>query len=185
MTPPFADELRRTFEASGGRPLAQAATVSPGGLPEVRTVVLRGLGRQGEVWFASDARSAKIASLTATPWLELCLFDAAAGVQWRLLGRPELHAGDTLARDTWRGLAPPTRALFASAAPGMPLGTPAASAPGPRGAGAPARAAEPPASFVVVRLPPERCDRLVLGPPDRRRRWTRADAGWLGEDIAP
>jgi len=180
VTPPFQDALRRAFESSGGRPLAQVATVSPAGLPEVRTVVLRGLGQDGDPWFASDARSEKFRSLAVTPWLELCLFEARAGVQWRLLGRAAVHAGDGLARRAWGELPPDTRALFSSPPPGRPLAE-------SQGEGGERRrpTATPPGNFAVVRLPPERCDKLVLGPPLQRRIWRLAAGQWAQRDIVP
>lgn len=190
MSPPFLPALRAAFERADGRPLAQAATVSPDGLPEVRTVVLRGLGPDGDPCFATDARSAKLASLRATPWLELCLFDGAAGLQWRLLGRAHVHAGDALARRVWEALPPPSRALFLTPPPGRPL---AAAAPGPDPtptgtadrAPAAGAAPRPPLAFAVVRLPPVRCDRLRLGPPLARRRWVLDGGAWQGEDVVP
>jgi len=196
VIPPFAEALGHAFAGAGGRPLAQAATVSPAGLPEVRTVVLRGLGPEADAWFASDARSHKFRSLTTTPWLELCLFDAAAGVQWRLRGRVSLHKDDALARRAWSELPPTTRQGFFSPPPGAPVARTAGDASAPvaglwRAAGAdrgeaPAiRPAEPPATFAVVRLPPARCDRLVLGPPLLRRRWTLEGGAWKREDLVP
>lgn len=183
MEPPFTDDLRAAFLRAGGKPLAQAATVSPDGLPEVRTVVLRGLGTDAEVWFASDARTGKFASLAASPWLELCLFDAGAGVQWRLRGRAAVHAGDALARRAWRELPPATRALFFSAPPGEPLpeGVDTAQPEGDAAATTP----DPPPPFAVVRLPPARCDRLLLGPPLARRRWWLESGRWTGHAVVP
>jgi hypothetical protein len=173
-------ELLRVFDAADGRPLAQAASVSPDGLPEVRTVVLRALGTEADACFASDLRSAKFASLAVRPWLELCLFDAASGVQWRVLGRTTTHAGDALALRVWAGLPADTRALYGAPPPGRPLG-PAGEA----GAATADPAPDPPAAFAVVRVAPVRCERLTLGPPLRRRRWTLDGTAWRVADVAP
>ncbi len=187
MAPPYLAELLLAFHAAGGRPLAQAATVSPAGAPQVRTVVLRGLGASGDVWFASDARSEKMTALALTPRLELCLFDASAGVQWRVAGSAGVHRHDGLAERVWGELSGDSRALFFSPPPGLALGHTGGSSPA-----APARVAHgqerggrPPASFAVVRLAPERCERLRLGPPLARRRWTRGWNGWQAEDVVP
>lgn len=180
MKPPFLPHLRAAFEAANGRPLAQAATVSAAGRPEVRTVVLRDLGADGAPSFASDARSAKMASLGGG-WLELCLWRPEAGVQLRLLGRPRLHgAEDAHALAVWAALPPDTRALFFSEAPGVPLRAGFTTQPPP-----PALDEPPPAAFAVVRLTPERCDRLELGPPLRRRIWTLEAASWRSADVVP
>jgi len=170
--------LRAAFEAANGRPLAQAATVSAAGRPEVRTVVLRDLGTDGAPSFASDARSSKMAPLDGGGWLELCLWRPDVGEQLRLLGRTRVHAADDAhALAVWAALPADTRALFHGAAPGTPVhGTPAA---------APAAGGPPPPSFAVVRLLPERCDRLQLGPPMRRRRWTLEGGSWGAEDVVP
>lgn len=183
VEPPFTEALKGTFEAAGGSPFAQVATVSPDGLPEVRTVVLRGLGEDGDAWFASDARSAKFRSLAANPWLELCLFDAAAGVQWRLLGRVAVHAADGHARQAWGALSRGTQALFHAPPPGGQLEVEAAwrqEADQATRDGAPM-----PESFALVRLPPVRCDQLALGPPLRRRLWQLTDGTWIGREVVP
>ncbi len=184
MTPPFLSELRSAYDRAGGRPLAQAATVSPSGRPEVRTVVLRGLDPAGCPYFASDARSRKFASLAAAPWLELCLWDAAAGEQWRLAGRAALHAVDGLALAVWGALSPEGRSLFFSPTPGEPLPD-EPGRPAPAAAGG-AAASSPPASFAVVRTVCVRAERLVLGPPLRRRSWALGgDRGWTVRDLVP
>lgn len=174
---PFHPHLAAAFERAGGRPLAQAATVSPEGLPEVRTVVLRRLGDDSAPSFASDARSAKFASLAAHPWLELCLWLPEDGVQLRLLGRAEIHRSDGHALALWEGLPPATQALFDSPPPGRPLSAATAPSRDPRGG--------PPAWFAAVRVPPQRFERLELGPPLRRRQWTDPAGGWLERDVVP
>ncbi|MEJ2287697.1 MAG: pyridoxamine 5'-phosphate oxidase family protein [Deinococcales bacterium] len=180
MTPPFRSHLQAAFEAAGGRPLAQAATVSPRGLPEVRTVVLRHLGEGGDPSFASDARSAKFLSLAAHPHLELCLWRPDAGVQLRLLGRVRLHTDDAHARSIWHALPAETRALFHAEAPGGPLLDGGPFRPPPVEDGA-----EPAPSFTVVRVMPQRCDRLELGPPLQRRLWSLQDGAWQARDVVP
>ena len=183
MTPPFLPRLRELFQDAGGRPLAQAASVSPAGRPEVRTVVLRGLGAEGDAWFASDARSGKVVALAATPYLELCLWWPARGVQWRLSGRTSTHLDDDLAEATWLALPADTRELFASPAPGPPRPGPLAAAT----SGPPTDAAgdRPPTTFMTIRLVPDRCERLTLGSPLKRVLWTLADERWRETELVP
>ena len=52
----------------------QVATVSPEGLPSVRSVYLRGLSEDGTVWFFTDARSEKVGELEATSTSRLFRF---------------------------------------------------------------------------------------------------------------
>ncbi len=180
MTLPFFRPLQAAFEAAGGRPLAQVATVSPAGRPEVRTVVLRHLAQDGAPSFATDARSAKMAALATGGWLELCLWRPDVGEQLRLLGRARVHAGDdTHVLAMWAALPPDTRALFFDAAPGTPVRDARPAPPAPTAGG------PPPPSFAVVRVVPERCDHLELGPPMRRRRWTLHEGSWRAEDVVP
>lgn len=183
MIPPFHSELKDAFEAAGGRPLAQAATVSPSGMPEVRTVVLRHLGEAGDPSFASDARSAKFQSLAARPYLELCLWRPDTGVQLRVFGRTRLHRADAHARSIWEALPAQTRRLFHSEAPGAPLlnGGPVHRPAVEEGD----HPATPAPAFTVVRLLPERCDRLELGPPLRRRQWQLHEGLWRARDVVP
>jgi hypothetical protein len=180
VRPPFLSDLQEAFEGASGRPLAQAATVSPAGMPEVRTVVLRHLAPDGSATFASDARSTKMAALAEGGWLELCLWRPEAGLQLRLLGRARLHRLDDHAVAVWAALPLDTRALFSSPAPGTPLrGAPVLEAP------APGLGDRPPTPFAAVRVTPERCDRLELGPPLRRRIWTLGEGGWRSQDVVP
>jgi hypothetical protein len=149
-------------------------------MPEVRTVVLRHLAPDGSATFASDARSAKMAALTAGGWLELCLWRPEVGLQLRLLGRAQVHRFDDHAVAVWTALPLDTRELFASPAPGSPLrDAPATEAAGPESGD------RPPATFAAVRLTPRRCDRLELGPPLRRRIWTLDEDRWRSEDVVP
>jgi len=181
VEPPFLPHLLAAFEAANGRPLAQAATVSAAGRPEVRTVVLRALGADGAPSFATDARSAKMAPLGAGGWLELCLWRPDVGVQLRLLGRARVHrADDDRALTLWAALPLDTRALFFSDPPGLPLRDEATAQPP-----TPAPDDPPPAAFAVVRLAPERFDRLELGPPLRRRTWTLEGTFWRSAEVVP
>lgn len=181
MEPPFLPHLRAAFEAANGRPLAQAATVSAAGRPEVRTVVLRDLGTDGAPSFASDARSSKMAPLDGGGWLELCLWRPDVGVQLRLLGRARVHGPDEdHALAVWDTLPLDTRALFYSDAPGVPLRDATTTEPP-----VPAPDDPPPAAFAVVRLAPQRFDRLELGPPLRRRTWTLEGARWRSAEVVP
>ncbi len=121
-----------------------------------------------------------MAALAAGGWLELCLWRPDVGLQLRLLGRAQVHRLDDHAVAVWSALPLDTRELFASPEPGSPLrGAPATEVPVPE------LGDRPPITFAAVRLTPERCDRLELGPPLRRRIWTLDEGSWRSEDVVP
>ena len=92
------------------------ATVSPDGLPEARTVVLRGASRSdGTVEVHTDGGSDKIASLKANPHAQLMIWDEKPKLQIRLSTRVTI-------RHLPSRLAPPqaTPAHWPNAPPPMP-----------------------------------------------------------------
>lgn len=75
------------------------ATVSPGGHPEARTVVLRAADRQaGTVEVHTDGGSAKVASLRAHPEAQLMIWDPKPKLQIRLSTTVTLLSGEAVAR---------------------------------------------------------------------------------------
>lgn len=181
---PWLDAWRRDLEAHGSPPLAQAATVDSGGVPEVRTVVVRGVSRDGCPVFTTDLRSAKARAVRTGSAVALCVWWADRGVQVRLRGPATLVAGgdgawsDVRAR-LWLGHRETERRGFAGPPPGSPWKP-----------GEPAPAASPDetphANFGLVVVTPHRVDRLVLGDPHVRTtyRW-HEDLGWRGGRVAP
>jgi hypothetical protein len=120
-------------------------------------------------------------SLGSGGWLELCLWRPDVGVQLRLLGRARVHGADhPHALAVWASLPLDTRALFSSEPPGAPLHSASTDEPA-----TPSLEEAPPETFAVVRVTPERCDRLELGPPLRRRIWILEATGWRSEAVVP
>ncbi|RUR01222.1 pyridoxine/pyridoxamine 5'-phosphate oxidase [Labedella endophytica] len=81
--------LRRWLEEESERqtPVAHAfalATVSPTGIPQVRTVILKDL--DDAVWFATPSTSAKGQAISNTPIAEASFYWASTGRQMRLRG---------------------------------------------------------------------------------------------------
>ena len=71
------------------------ATVSPEGLPEIRTVVLRGCDPQTRnLRFHTDTRSAKIADMQKQPQAALHFYDPGGKIQLRVRARLELLTGE-------------------------------------------------------------------------------------------
>ena len=101
------------------------ATVSPEGLPEIRTVVLRGCNPQTrKLRFHTDTRSGKIADMQKQPQAALHFYDPGAKIQLRVRARLELLTGEAYA-SAWDNTRPMSRECYqVTQAPGSPLSTP-------------------------------------------------------------
>ena len=97
------------------------ATVSPEGLPEIRTVVLRGCDPQTRnLRFHTDTRSAKIADMQKQPQAALHFYDPGAKIQLRVRARLELLTGEAHA-SAWDNTRPMSRECYqVTQAPGSP-----------------------------------------------------------------
>jgi pyridoxamine 5'-phosphate oxidase len=72
------------------------------GLPELRTVTLRGLEVAAEViWFHVDLRSPKVAQMRAEPRVALAGYGLKEHFQIRLRGLATIHGGDAVAAEAW------------------------------------------------------------------------------------
>ena len=88
------------------------ATTGEDGWAEVRTVVLRASSKvERALEFYSDARSRKVAELTADPRCSLHVWDPRKSLQIRAHGIAALSCGTDLARDRWASV--PVHARFA------------------------------------------------------------------------
>ena len=96
------------------------ATVDAGGVPAVRTVVLRGCDPgERRLLCHSDARAPKVASLLARPEAAWLFYDAEHKVQVRAVTRVSVHRVDALADRQWEKTGPSSRrAYLAPAVPG-------------------------------------------------------------------
>jgi 3-hydroxyisobutyrate dehydrogenase len=102
------------------------ATVSPEGLPEIRTVVLRGCDTSARsLRFHTDTRSAKITDMQKQPQAALHFYDPTAKIQLRVRAQLDLLSG--AAYDTaWDNTRPMSRECYqVTQAPGSPLPNPA------------------------------------------------------------
>ncbi|MGY6548712.1 MAG: pyridoxamine 5'-phosphate oxidase family protein [Roseinatronobacter sp.] len=150
------------------------ATISPEGLPQARTVVLRAADKpRAMLDVHTDLGSAKIADLRACPHAALHVWDDSARLQIRLALDATILTGADVA-DAWARVPAPSRAAYGRhPAPGAPL--------------AQALAYDSPAdptAFAVLHLQIREMDILHLGPAHRRARFTRA-TGWQGQWVAP
>jgi pyridoxamine 5'-phosphate oxidase len=163
-------------------PRVQVATVSPDGVPSVRTVVLRGVLGDGSPWFHTDARSRKVDHLDSErPHLAMVAWFEASQQQFRLTGRAAVHGAGApgpwaaVRSAAWERLTPENRAPFFGPAPGRWAVEPAP----------PPSLEAPPATFVVVSLYVDELDWLRLGPPHQRQSFRKVGATWLVQAITP
>ena len=88
------------------------ATVTSGGGPTIRTVVLRGCDTaEKTLRFHTDTRSGKIAELTANPLAAMHFYDAGAKIQLRLSVELKLLDGDAFDA-AWAATRPMSRECY-------------------------------------------------------------------------
>ena len=150
------------------------ATVSPEGLPEVRTVVLRAADPgAGTLDIHTDLRSAKVAALLATPRAELHIWDASAHLQIRIAATVSILTG-ALVADIWARVPDPSRQSYGTMpAPGLPIADSLGYEKQPDAT-----------TFAVLHCTVQSIDAVHLGPQHRRARFDRPN-GWAGQWRAP
>jgi pyridoxamine 5'-phosphate oxidase len=159
----------------------QLATVSPDGVPAVRTIILRGVTGQGELFFVTDQRSRKAEHLESNPTAALVAWCAQTREQFRFTGRAALHGAGAegpwaaTRAQLWRGLNDGDRAGFLGPPPGR-------SYVPPHGVELPAA---PPPEFCVVSVAPTEVDWLTLGRPHRRVHFRLLGAAWVEDRFVP
>ncbi len=104
--------------------LANIATIGLDSRPKVRTVVLRDADMAaGTIRFHTDARSQKVAELSANPFIEAHFYDQPANIQIRLAGTA--HIEDTsgpVARQAWADARSMSKVCYRlESGPGTPL----------------------------------------------------------------
>ena len=184
MNAPWLPLLQRALEENSSDRAVQVATVSPSGEPEVRTVILRGLSDEGEPYFFTDARAAKVRAVGLK--LELCTWWDDTQEQFRLRGPVELITSGASAwgerrQELWEHQGKEGRKLFLGAAPGTPLEKVSESDK----AVEPKENQEPPETFVLMVVKPERVDYLKLGEEQERRVWRLEGDAWWGGPVVP
>lgn len=179
---PWRIAIERALTSHHGAPPSrwlQLATVTPDGWPSVRTVVFRGfLGTGPILRFTADLRSAKVSQIARNARAEACWMFAETREQFRLTGLlrvigPDATDPQGLAEraEVWTALPPATRITLLWPDPGAPradarrflVDTPDAH--------------DPPPSFALLLLEPERVDHLDLrADPHRRTHYQRLGA---------
>lgn len=181
MSPPWRQPFQTALERNAPQVEVQVGTVSPEGVPAVRTVVLRGFSPEGCPYFFTDLRSRKANHLAENPKVALHAWFPLTQEQFRLNGRASLHgwhaegAWAELRRHAWEGLDDESRRAFVGPPPGRTLVTPLAVEVPP----------SPPQEFVLVAVDVTEADWLSLGPPATRAGFRLIGAGWVQQALTP
>ncbi len=150
------------------------ATVSSGGKPQARTVVLRAADRdQARLEIHTDRLSAKIGELGKNPMAEVHVWDARARLQIRLQAEVSIQTGPEVDA-IWERVPEGSRLSYGgNPAPGQPIKDALAYQKAPERT-----------RFAVLGLAVLTMDILHLGPDHRRASFCKND-GWKGQWLAP
>lgn len=149
------------------------ATVSPQGMPNVRTVVLRGADKTaGRLEIHTNLRSAKVIDIQARPVAALHVWDSGQKLQIRIRTDVDVITG-TQAAAKWAMVPQGSRTAYSAQVPGAPI------------SGALDYDRQPdPEAFMVLSLRVASMDILHLGPDHRRAVYFREN-NWSGQWVAP
>ena len=150
------------------------ATVSPEGMPEARTVVLRNASQtRADLEVHTDTASGKITSLAQSPYAAIHIWDSRARLQIRATARIYVLTGPDAA-PRWENVPDAGRVSYGSQpTPGAQIEAAFAYQHAPD-----------PARFAVLICELESLDLLHLGEQHRRAQFLRAQ-GWRGTWCAP
>ena len=165
----------------------QLASNGADGVPQLRTIVLRGADEQrNTLTFHTDMRSAKVAELRADPRLSMLAVDLVNLKQIRLEGRAEICTDDNERKAIWNSARPHTLILYQAA---LPPGTPLES-PLPTGMQRPAE--DNPGhrsgfdNFCVIHVTLSKIDYLDISADGHQRTlFNRQEGAWHGLRVAP
>jgi PPOX class probable FMN-dependent enzyme len=162
------------------RTIGTLCTVDQNGEPRARMVIVRSLDEaSGEIWMATDSRSAKVAQLTAHPAAELVFWSGSERQQFRIHGKARIVHDAHLREENWKQMSDATRATYYWPTPGAPFEEGQAFADAiPAGLSVPE-------NYVMVVVEPSEVESLEINErPHCRRRW-RETNGWAEEHVNP
>ena len=167
----------------------QLATVTPDGRAANRTLTFREFRHlTDDLCTHSHTRAQKVADLESNPQAEACWWFDEARDQFRISGSVQILTDDATGDDAayrneqWASLDRYEKALYISPDPGQPRADDASF----NEAFSTTPPEDPPDTFAVLLLSPERVDHLDFsGHPHRRQVFTRTDDGWATEAVNP
>jgi general stress protein 26 len=178
---------RAANERSDPHRLCAFASLGQTGDPDVRYLILRGAERgSARLWFHTDRRSAKAATLRSNPRVALVSYDANSEIQLRVKGSVRLHEDDGITRRHWEQLGVAVRLGYESPAPpGAPTPHADPRMDEIRENVAEGRNDEGLANLMVIVVDVESIDWLQLGEPAHRRAVMRVGEAWIAQPIQP
>jgi pyridoxine/pyridoxamine 5'-phosphate oxidase len=158
--------------------LLQVATVAHDGKPSVRTIVLRQFRRgPGELFFVTDAGSAKMSELRFNNHVSLVGYDPATWTQIRLSGLASVSQDEDERLAQWKMLSTRTRRSFLPRDAGFRVDDQACE----EGAGPQIQLSVPPAAFALVKVTLVTVELLdVFDEEHVQYNFNRADGTWSG-----
>jgi len=181
MSGPWRQPFETALERNAPQLEIQVGTVSPEGVPSVRTVLLRGFSAEGFPYFFTDLRSRKANHLAENSRIALHTWFPRTREQFRLTGRATVHGRHAqgpwaeLRKKGWVQLDQDQRGLYVGPPPGRTHAE-------PRGIEIPPA---PPLEFVLVTVEVTEADWLSEGPPRTRVGYRLLGAGWMQELLNP
>lgn len=181
MSPPWRHPFETALQRNAPQVDVQVATVSPDGVPALRTVTLRGLSVEGLPYFFTDSRTRKADHLRENPRVALHAWFPLTREQFRLSGKATLHGGAAerswaeLRQHEWARLSPTEQRTYVGPPPGQGLVTPPPlDAP-----------ADVPPEFLLVSVEVRDADWLALGPPATRAGFRLLGSAWVQQALTP
>lgn len=181
MNGPWREPFERALQRNAPQTEVQVATVSPEGLPSVRTVDFRGFSVEGQLLFFTDSRTQKADHLRTNPRLMLHAWFPATQEQFRLAGRATLHGAHAdepwaaVRARAWEDLDDGEQPAYLGPPPGYPA-IEVGQLLLPR---------EAPPEFLLVSLEVLEGDWLAHGPPRRRLGWRLLGPSWIEQALTP
>ena len=144
-------------------------------------MICRCLDEDGRLWLTTDSRSAKHAELSLRSNAAAAAWFPATREQFRFEGRVEMLGESSVGLErakVWRTLTAETRATFQWPRPGEPRASDGEFVKSNE-------ALDPPASFGVLLLRPEKVEHLNLKTHPHQRRCWRRDGQWSVRELNP
>jgi pyridoxamine 5'-phosphate oxidase len=93
--------------------------------PEIRTVVIRSISNDLELYIFTDSRSEKVVELSANPVARLHFYHPGKRVQVRIRAKSEIHHQDEVSQSFWMKVQGEAQKAYTSTlAPSTPISTP-------------------------------------------------------------
>ena len=183
---PWRPALARALHRNRARAYCrylQLATVNIDGKPSNRTVVFRGFVDE-KLQMVTDSRSGKVQQIQARPWAEICWYFTVTREQFRIAGELTLIGPDNdpeaIRLKAWQAMSANAHQQFYWPQPGCLRTDEKSFEPTGRATD------QPPDSFSVLLLKPDRVDHLVLrGTPQNRSIYEQVQGEWRFEEVNP